>query len=298
MEAADKARLIERITSLTRPLEPQPTDTAPRAAPIPGIRAVLFDVYGTLVISGCGDIGVAAVSHSRSPFVDAWAATGLDTNRLPRGFDGPAKLTAQIRADHARSRAAGIEHPEVDILAVWRALLSELGLEPDVPTLRLLAVEYEMRTNPVWPMPGLADLIATLAERGVVLGVVSNAQFYTPLMLEAFLGRPMDAVGFDPRCCAWSYRQRVAKPATDVYRPALAGLHDYHGIAPEAVLYIGNDMRNDIRPARALGCRTALFAGDGRSLRLRHDDPGMRSISPDRVVTALGQLCSHLLPGS
>ncbi|MCG6940126.1 MAG: HAD family hydrolase [Thiohalocapsa sp.] len=294
--AADDARLIERIRALTSPLTPQPTGAAPSLDPMAGIRAVLFDVYGTLVISGSGDIGLTADTATGEPFADAWMAAELPATKLPADFDGRAALTAQIRADHARSRARGVAQPEVDILTIWQALLADLGLQPDVTQLRRFALEYELRVNPVWPMPALRAVIAGLADRGLVLGIVSNAQFYTPLMLHAFLGQPIDAAGFDPRCCAWSYRQGVAKPATAVYEPALACLREHHGIRPGQVLYIGNDMRNDVRPAQALGCRTVLFAGDARSLRLRENDPDMQGIAPDRVVTLLGQLTSHLLP--
>jgi putative hydrolase of the HAD superfamily len=62
------------------------------------------------------------------------------------------------------------------------------------------------------------------------------------------------------------------------------------------VLYIGNDIRNDIWPADRLGCRTALFAGDARSLRLREDDERLSDVKPDRVVTALGQIHQQILP--
>jgi putative hydrolase of the HAD superfamily len=298
MDAADETLLRERILTLSQPLAPEPTAAAPNLAPVPGIRAVLFDIYGTLIISGCGDIGITSATAARSPFREAWAAAGIDPGRLPKDFDGPAALTAQIRADHVRSRAAGIGRPEVDILAIWDSLLADLGLALPRPALRRLALEYELRSNPVWPMPGLAEVIGKLAARGVVLGVVSNAQFYTPLILEAFLGRSLALLGFDPRCCAWSYRQGVAKPATDVYGPALTGLREHHGIAPREVLYVGNDMRNDVRPAQALGCQTVLFAGDARSLRLREDDPELRAVTPDRVITALEQLTSELLPAA
>jgi putative hydrolase of the HAD superfamily len=296
MDAADDTQLRERILALTSPLTPEPTGLIPALGPVPGIRAVLFDIYGTLVISGCGDIGIALAADTRSPFLAAWTAAGLDTGRLPADFDGPAALAAQIRADHARSRAAGVGHPEVDILAIWQGLLAALDITLPQPVLRRLALEYELRSNPVWPMPGLAGVVGALAARGLVLGVVSNAQFYTSLMLEAFLGRPLAALGFDPRCCAWSYRQGVAKPGTDVYGPALAGLREHHGITPGEVLYIGNDLRNDVHPAQVLGCRTVLFAGDARSLRLRQDEPALHGVAPDRVITALGQLTADLLP--
>lgn len=292
---ADTA-LIARIRALTAPLAPRPTATNPRTDPVPEIRAVLFDVYGTLVISGCGDIGLSAASSARSAFTEAWSGAGLNAAALPRDFDGPAALRARIQADHAQRRAMGVDHPEVDIAALWQALLGGLGVAVDEVLARRVALEYELRSNPVWPMPGLADVIRTLAARGLVLGIVSNAQFYTPLMLHAFLGRPLEEAGFDPRCCAFSYRQGVAKPSTAVYEPALAALRQHHGIAPAAVLYVGNDIRNDVRPAQQLGCRTALFAGDARSLRLREDHPDLSTVTPDRVVTDLQQLTSDLLP--
>jgi putative hydrolase of the HAD superfamily len=290
--------LIRRLHALTAPLTSEPTGLPARTEPLSGIRAVLFDVYGTLVISGCGDIGVGAQATADDPFRAALAAAGLELPAvLPADFgDGRSALTREIRASHARSRAEGIEYPEVEIREIWRALLAGLGLDPDDATLCRIALEYELRSNPVWPMPGLASTLAALRARGLVLGIVSNAQFYTPLMLRAFLGAPLEDVGFDPRCAAWSYRLRQGKPSPAVYRQALQALQIHHRIPPEAVLYIGNDQRNDIWPARNLGCRTALFAGDARSLRLRSDDPVAAAATPDRIITRLAQIPDALLP--
>jgi putative hydrolase of the HAD superfamily len=53
---------------------------------------------------------------------------------------------------------------------------------------------------------------------------------------------------------------------------------------------VGNDMLKDIWPAARLGCKTALFAGDRRSLRLREDDERCRELEPDLVVDDLSQL--------
>ena len=53
---------------------------------------------------------------------------------------------------------------------------------------------------------------------------------------------------------------------------------------------VGNDVRNDLLGARAAGLRTALFAGDARSLRLRRDDPRSAAVCPDLVLTHLSQL--------
>jgi putative hydrolase of the HAD superfamily len=49
-------------------------------------------------------------------------------------------------------------------------------------------------------------------------------------------------------------------------------------------------MLKDIWPATQLGFKTALFAGDGRSLRLREDDERCRAVQPDLVIDHLSQL--------
>ena len=66
------------------------------------------------------------------------------------------------------------------------------------------------------------------------------------------------------------------------------------GIQPASVLFVGNDMLNDIYPAHAIGFQTALFAGDRRSLRLRTDDPRCAALRPELVLTDLGQLPQFL----
>jgi putative hydrolase of the HAD superfamily len=63
---------------------------------------------------------------------------------------------------------------------------------------------------------------------------------------------------------------------------------------PDQVLYVGNDMRNDICPAAATGFHTALFAGDKRSLRLREDDRKCARTRPDIIITDLMQLLENI----
>jgi putative hydrolase of the HAD superfamily len=277
--------LADRIFALSAPLEPRPTSLIPDVASLAGIRAVLFDIYGTLVISASGDIGLAGEQDATSAFAAALAASGM---KAPAGT-GPVQLEQAIRAFHARRKAEGVRFPEVDIRDIWREVLDT----PEDPS--CLAVEYECRVNPVWPMPGLPQLLEDLRRRGFVLGVVSNAQFYTPLMLDGFLGAPLGDLGFDAQCCAWSYRLLEAKPSTRIYEVALAGLKRPHGIKPGEVLYVGNDLRNDIWPASLTGCRTVLFAGDARSLRLREKDPCCVNVKPDRIVTELRQISDRIL---
>lgn len=110
--------------------------------------------------------------------------------------------------------------------------------------------------------------------------------FFTPLLMEYFLESSLEENGFPPQNCFYSYQQRVAKPGEDLYRRAVETL-DGVGIEACDTLYVGNDMLNDILPASKVGMKTALFAGDQRSLRLRKDDPRMSALQPDVTLTRL-----------
>jgi len=93
-------------------------------------------------------------------------------------------------------------------------------------------------------------------------------------------------LGFAPDLQVYSYQHGRAKPSRELYRLAADALQR-RGIAAERAVYVGNDMRNDIAPAARLGFRTALFAGDARSLRRREGDPLCAGVVPDLVVTDL-----------
>jgi putative hydrolase of the HAD superfamily len=74
-----------------------------------------------------------------------------------------------------------------------------------------------------------------------------------------------------------------------MYHAAASELRS-RGVAPHEVLYVGNDVRNDVLPAATVGFRTVLFAGDNRSLRWRADDPLVLGVEPDAVITDLMQI--------
>ena len=282
--------LLERIRHLSSLLEAIPTGMAARFAPMADIKAVLFDVYGTLFISGSGDISVASGMSNQRACAEALQCAGITGDLEQAGALGSAALLQAIRATHERLKREGVAFPEVDIREEWRVVLEQLerqgiisgDLSDDI--IERLSVEYEFRVNPVWPMPGMAETLRQLAECGIMLGIVSNAQFFTPLMFPALAGASLETFGFRPDLCAWSYQLREAKPSVKLFRAALAPLRERYGIAPENTLYVGNDMLNDIWTATQCGLRTALFAGDRRSLRLRKDDPRCVGLEPDLIL--------------
>lgn len=207
---------------------------------------MLFDIYGTLLKSDAGEI-----------------------------HPDPA-----LRAEIARAHA-GSPHPfpEVDIREIHAALNPGRSIEE----IEKLAMEAEQRSNPVTAMEGAAETLESLKGRGLALGLISNAQFYTVPALEACIGKGLLDAGISPALCCLSYLELRAKPDVHLFEAVRERLLQ-GGIEANQVLYVGNDVRNDIDPARACGFLTALFAGDESSLRLRGrslDDSGADHVIHD-----------------
>ena len=108
------------------------------------------------------------------------------------------------------------------------------------------------------------------------------------------LRQTLEELAFPPEMQYYSYQYGRAKPDEFLFREAVAGL-DRKGISPSESLYVGNDMLNDIMPAAKMGFRTALFAGDRRSLRLREGDSRVAGVSPDIVVKNLNEVARCVL---
>ncbi|MCF7854141.1 MAG: HAD family hydrolase [Candidatus Pacebacteria bacterium] len=290
------ACLVTRIRDLSHRLDPLATGSVVKRAGFDGVRAVLFDVYGTLFVSGSGDISIASDLSSEEAWTEAAMNAGIAGDLCTAAPRALRFLHAVIREKHESAKNLGITCPEVDIREVWRKVLGMLAEQRLVSSeatdslIEKLAVEYECLVNPVWPMPDCYAVLKHFREQGVKLGIVSNAQFYTPLLFEALLGQPVADLGVERALCMYSYRIREAKPSVNLFKPILEVLQKTWGITPAETLYVGNDMLNDILPAAQLGCRTALFAGDRRSLRLRQDDERCRDLIPDAIVTSLRQL--------
>jgi len=290
--------LVDLARTLLHPLEPLPAGMRPRPGRLEGVRCILFDIYGTLLGSAAGDVGTVQESYREDAASEALTAAGLTIHNQQALSEVVARLPEMIRRSHA---ASDEEFPEVDIRRIWADLLRELierrlvSGTVDAHAVQRAALVFECYTNPVWPMPGAADLLERLCGRGFLLGLVSNAQFYTPLVMEAAFGSDLAGLGFRLDLCAFSYACGVAKPSARIFDPVLRALKDYYGLLPERCAYVGNDMLNDMQPAFRLGMKTVLFAGDRRSLRLREDDPRCRNIRTDAVITSLKQLDSNVL---
>jgi putative hydrolase of the HAD superfamily len=276
----------ELIADYLSPMLPKPTSMLPGGRPKERIRCILFDIYGTLLISGSGDIGA---SKKALPQLQKLDHLLRQFNLRKKSRELIQELSRAIEDEHSRLRDTGIDYPEIEIDQVWKQILKI----DDLPLVRRFAIQYELIVNPVYPMPNLESTLAACRQKNLPMGIISNAQFFTPLLFEWFLGADLEDLGFHSNLIFLSYQVRHAKPSTKPFELAAAAITAL-GLKTSSVLYVGNDMLNDIYPADQLGFQTALFAGDARSLRLRPEDPRCTDLPVDIILTDLAQLLGYL----
>ena len=226
-------------------------------------RAIIFDIYGTLLISPSGRV-------KPDPEADPLLREILrNLGHIPPLSPSTA-LHAAVLRHHA---ATGLAFPEVDLRVLWQEVLA---LAPGTDTSTLVAA-LENAWHPTQVMPGAAKVIQSLARSGVSLGLLSNAQSHTLASLGGL------AELFAPELTVLSYQHRIAKPSPELFQiltDRLAG----RGISPAETLFVGNDPLQDIAPAAAAHFQTALFRGHPDSLRSGECSPDFTFDQWDELV--------------
>ncbi|ETK31683.1 HAD family hydrolase [Microbispora sp. ATCC PTA-5024] len=123
--------------------------------------------------------------------------------------------------------------------------------------------------------PDARPCLAELAAMGVRLGLAGNQTARAERILRS-LGLPVDVIGTSD---GWG----VEKPDRAFFRRVVAEA----GCAPGAVLYVGDRLDNDIRPAQEAGLRTALVRRGPWGHILRDDAAAQRCLFR---IDSLGEL--------
>ena len=229
-----------------------------------GIKAVLFDVNGTLV----------DIRTEENDAVFRAVANVLS-------YSGVALRRAEVRAAYAdlmaeQRSASGEQHPEFDVVAIWAQVLEQhatertRGLPPAKRAwlpLHLAETQRAVSRRRLRRSPYVRTVLDALAAR-FPLAVVTDGQ-------SAWARAELHAVGldryFDPVVVSGDHGYR--KPDRRLFERALAHL----GVAPEHAVYVGNDMHRDVYGAREAGMTTIMFtSGQGTQT--------YRDTRPDHVV--------------
>lgn len=283
-----------------KPLEPIQTGVTPDFKPDSEIKSIVFDIYGTLIISASGDLDKSNVTNQgisialkESGFLwknnDETQYAGLLLNEFHN----------TVKKHHAKLIAQGHSYPEVDIILVWQqvidiAVKNGWVIAYENTDLHTLTIVFEILSNAVWPMPKMNAVLQKLFKSKIPIGIVSNAQFYTPIVMNYFIDKEISDKGFingfDKEISVFSYKLLRSKPDTYLFEELTKGLKIKYKLQPNEVLFVGNDMLKDVWTAKQLGFKTALFAGDKRSLRMRTNDERINKLKADYTITSLDQL--------
>lgn len=296
----DYTKFIANMLDKQGALFPQETREVPKMKKNGSIKAIFFDIYGTLLISASGDIDQTEFSlrNLKKAFIEGGYRLKMQNDAAwsHMAHEYKAILNRQL----ADNKSATKPYPEIDIRQVWQALATfgqkanYLDItESTDPDKAIIA--YEILSNKVFPMPGMQDILSFFQSTGLPMGIVSNAQFYTIHLMNYFLGNKPNAKridGFDPDLCIFSFEEGIGKPDSFLYHKLARKLMQKYSIGAQESIFIGNDMEKDVAAAGKAGFQTALFAGDLRSLRWRRET--IKNLQPDCLVTNLTQL-KHLV---
>ncbi|MGM0444687.1 MAG: HAD family hydrolase [Fibrobacterota bacterium] len=275
------------------------------------IKAVIFDVYGTLVDYWHG--GVEGPEYKARYLQSVFRRTAeyfgfTETLRTINPAMAPEKTLFDfyhnlIGMKHEEMHKKNRSFPEIQIEDIWGIILSILenngyvrtGYIGDVSkedAALCMAYYYNFFALGRGLFPYVTDALKGLEDKNIRVGILSNAQFYTPLDLTFFLrhqsdGRIMDINEvFDVDLSFFSYVYGVAKPSELLFDRLTSALHEVQ-IDPGEALFVGNDLELDIMAGAAAGLKTGLFTGRRESTYYHGRE---REVVPDITFSSYADL--------
>jgi FMN phosphatase YigB (HAD superfamily) len=227
------------------------------------IRAIIFDIYGTLL-----EVGPPPPDADQR-WERLWREGFGALPRLPLSRFSPA-CEQIIAHEHALARSRGIPFPEVCWPAVVAEVLPELDSLSPAGRDDFLYQQAQLWHTVRMP-PEVPAILRGMRGGDWLLGIASNAQAYTVRELaEALAAHELGMDLFDSHLCFWSFEHGFSKPDPHVFQILTARLAAL-GISPRDTLMVGDRLDNDIEPAKAHGLRTWQLgsAADGDWAGLR-----------------------------
>ncbi len=280
----------------------------PHATALPGLRAVTLSLYGTTVAISGGEL---LFEHPEKFIMDLalektvqefkmWGSMSRKPGQ-PSEYMGQLYIKALTELRMVPSR--GEKYPEILADKIWDNIVKKL-LQKDYKFdsgfygslneyCRKIAFFFHASLQGTACYDGAAQALRQLKARDIALGLIADAQCFTLAQLQRGLTAQDPAARvdelFDKDLRALSFEVGAKKPSERLFEKVLTQL-EQRGIGPQETLHIGSRIALDIVPAKKLGMRTALFAGDKASLAVTPEqlkDPACR---PDALITELAQI--------
>jgi FMN phosphatase YigB (HAD superfamily) len=288
------------------PWPSMPKVVAPKARPALqplGIKAILWNVYGTLLAVCTGELQFEAdIEFVTDAALDKTIQEFKMWNSMSRKPGAPSALMREwFRKAYEMIRLTS--GGEVRAELIWDDVIRKLmtreftydaaiyGQPQELS--QKIAYFYHASIQGTGCYPGAADALRMCAERGVKQGVLADGQCFTPAQLRKAL-KEQDpgfelATAIPANLMTLSHQHKVKKPSEELFKTAVSALRA-KGIQPGETLHVGSHLMRDIAPAKRLGMKTALFAGDKASLVATTAQMQETATRPDAMLTELPQV--------
>ena len=197
---------------------------------MPQLKAILFDIDDTLFST------TDFARRARANAVRAMIQAGLDLpeETVQRELD---EVIAEFSSnyDHHYDKLLQRLRPP-GIARQSRALILAAGV----------AAYHDTKFRELAPFPDVVPLLAFLRDAGLVAGVITHGWSIKQAEKLVRLGL---VPWLDPRAIFISDDIGISKPNPKLYQTALKDL----GLAPEQVMYVGDNPAHDVTPPRSLG---------------------------------------------
>lgn len=303
------AWLSERNLRWPAPPKRQRVKAEPHLDPLPGVKAVLWNVYGTLIRIADGELLHATPDAVRMEV--ALDKTIREFNMWYSMTRRPGAPWEYMRSMYSRivedMRLVGTNRkgdvPEVNSAAVWRKIIGMLALKEYAYDRGQYGDEEEYGEKIAYffhealqgheAAPESARTLRLVAQAGLNQGVLADAQCFTVVQLNRDL-RQQDPDAsitdfFRPELMTQSYQSGVRKPSMSLFAAAFRGLKTL-GLKPEDVLYVGSRVADDLAVAKSIGFHTAVCAGEKLGLAVTVEELQNPEVCPDRLLTSLTQI--------
>lgn len=286
---------------------PEPPRAKPFLPRLPDIRAVTWSPYGTLL---CLDGGELLFEHPKDVVMDLVMEKTIQEFKMWQSMSRkPGQPAESLRPTYLqelnrqRTASGGERSPEVPVEKVWEALIKKLlqkNYSFDASFYGSLnefsckvAYFFHASLQGVSAYPHAGDALSAVAKAGRCQSLLGNGQCFTLAQIRRCVCPATAAaepeLSIDASLSTLSYEVRTRQPSEVLFRRALEKLAGA-GIRPQQVLHVGSRIAHDVVPARRLGMRTALFAGDKGSVQATGKQLGATASRPDALLTDLRQI--------
>ncbi len=302
--------IADYLPTRNLPWPTMPKVVAPKARPAlhrMGIKAILWNVYGTLLAIPTGELQFEAdIEFVTDAALDKTIQEFKMWNSMSRKPGAPSAYMKELfRKAYDLVRLTSGGEPRAEL--IWDDIVKKLmtkeftydaaiyGSQSELT--EKIAYFYHASIQGVGCYTGAADTLRMCAERGLKQGILADGQCFTAPQLRKTL-KEQDpgfelATAIPSNLITLSHQHKVKKPSEELFKTAVASLRS-KGVQPGETLHVGSHLMRDIAPAKKLGMKTALFAGDKASLVATTAQMQETATRPDVMLTELPQVLELL----